>query len=160
MSDNFARALSLGMPLQARLERLADSCAERSTTVLRLALGIVFLWFGALKLVPGFSPAEALAGKTILALTLGLVKPAVSVPLLGVLECCIGSLLLTGRHLKVALFLLMFQMAGTLTPLALFPHDTFAVFPVEPTLLGQYIIKNLVLIAGGLVLASGQRRSG
>ena len=157
MALNYARTIALKAPLQERVERIVDGCADKSTTVLRLAIGVVFLWFGVLKLFPGSSPAEALAGKTIFALTMGLVKPAVSVPLLGILECTIGGLLLSGRHLKLALMLLMFQMAGTLTPLLLFPQDTFAVFPVEPTLLGQYIIKNVVLIAGGFVLASAQR---
>ena len=57
-----------------------DPLSRLGTTGLRLSLGLVFLWFGALKLVPGLSPAEGLAGDTLSILTQGLVPPTVSVP--------------------------------------------------------------------------------
>jgi len=53
--------------------------------------------------------------------------------------------------------LLFLQMAGTMTPLVLFPAETFVRFPYAPTLEGQYIIKNLVLISAGLVVGSTVR---
>jgi hypothetical protein len=48
-------------------------------------------------------------------------------------------------------------MLGTMTPLILFPAETFVIFPFVPTFEGQYIIKNLVLISAGLVIGSTVR---
>jgi uncharacterized membrane protein YkgB len=128
--------------------------ADNSVGLLRCAIGIVFLWFGVLKLFPGLSPAEDLAAKTLTILTFGLVKPAISVPLLGLLEAALGLLLISGKAVKVAVSALLVHMAGTLTPLLFFPHDTFSAFPLQPNLVGQYILKNLVLITGALVVAT------
>ncbi len=65
--------------------------------------------------------------------------------------------LLTGRFLRVTLALLFAQMLGTLTPLVLFPHEAFVRIPFLPTLEGQYIIKNLVLISAGVVVGATVR---
>jgi ABC-type uncharacterized transport system permease subunit len=81
----------------------------------------------------------------------------VSLVLLAILETAIGLGFLTGKYLRPTLALLIFQMAGTLTPLALFPGEAFMVFPFAPTLEGQYILKNLVLIGAGLVIGSTVR---
>ena len=137
--------------------RITEILARWGITVLRIALGIVFLWFGALKLVPGLSPAEGLASKTIEALTLGLVPPAVSTPTLGLVESAIGVCLLTGWFLRATLLVLAVQMLGTLTPLVLFPDEAFVRFPFVPTLEGQYIIKNLVLIGAAMVIGATVR---
>jgi uncharacterized membrane protein YphA (DoxX/SURF4 family) len=131
--------------------------ARHGVTLLRIGLGVVFLWFGALKLVPGASPAEDLAGRTIEVLTLGLVPPATSLPILAVWECLIGLGLVSGRWLRATILLLLLQMAGTMTPLLLFPADTFTRFPYAPTLEGQYILKNLVLMGAGLVIGATAR---
>lgn len=131
--------------------------AEHGILLLRLSLALVFLWFGALKFFPQGSPAEDLATRTISALTGGVVTPGVSLPVLAAWECLIGLGLLTGRFLRATLFLLFLQMLGTLTPLVLFPHDVFARFPYMPTLEGQYIIKNLVLISAGVVVGATVR---
>ena len=63
----------------------------------------------------------------------------------------------TQPFLKVTLLLLFAQMAGTFLPLAFFPHETFKVFPLIPTLEGQYIIKNMVLVSAGLVIGATVR---
>lgn len=136
---------------------ITTTLAAVAIPVLRIALGIVFLWFGALKLVPGLSPAENLAGRTIEALSLGVVPAAVAVPVLAAWEVLIGAGLVSGRFLRATLLLLIVQMLGTLTPLVLFPAETFTIFPVAPTLEGQYIIKNLVLVAAGLVVGATVR---
>jgi uncharacterized membrane protein YphA (DoxX/SURF4 family) len=125
--------------------------------VVRLGLGIVFLWFGALKLFPDLSPAQDLVGRTVERLTFGIVPPTVSVPILAVWECLIGLGLITGLFLRATLLLLAVQMAGTVTPLMLFPAETFTQFPFAPTLEGQYIIKNIVLIAAGIVIGATVR---
>ena len=131
--------------------------ARYSLPFLRIGMGIVFLWFGALKFFPGLSPATDLAVRTIDVLTFGLVPEKLSVILLASLETAIGLGFLTGRYMRLTLGLLIFQMAGTLTPLALFPAEAFTHFPYAPTLEGQYVIKNLVLIGAGLVIGSTLR---
>jgi uncharacterized membrane protein YkgB len=131
--------------------------AAHGLTLLRFALGVVFFWFGALKLFPGLSPAETLAGRTIEALTLGAVPTEVATPALAVWEMAIGIGLFIGRWMRVTLLLLFVQMLGTVTPLVLFPAETFVRFPFAPTLLGQYIIKNVVLVSAAIVLGATVR---
>ena len=131
--------------------------ARYSLPFLRFGMGIVFLWFGALKFFPNLSPATELAVRTIDVLAFGLIPGSISVILLATLESAIGLGFLTGRYMRLTLLLLLFQMAGTLTPLALFPGEAFIHFPYAPTLEGQYIIKNLVLIGAGLVIGSTMR---
>jgi uncharacterized membrane protein YphA (DoxX/SURF4 family) len=140
--------------------RITTLMARSGVPLLRTALGIVFLWFGALKLIPGLSPAENLAARTIEVLSFGIVAPSVSVPVLAIWECLIGLGLLTGLALRATLLLLFVQMLGTLTPLVLFPAETFVRFPFAPTLEGQYIIKNAVLIAGAIVVGATVRGGG
>jgi hypothetical protein len=72
-------------------------------------------------------------------------------------ECLIGLCLLTGFALRATLFLLWVQMLGTITPIFFFPHEVFAVIPFAPTLEGQYIIKNIVLVTAGLVIGATVR---
>src|SRR5690606_41980382 len=98
-----------------------------------------------------------LAARTIGVLTLGLIPTGISVLLLATLETVIGLGFLTGKYMRLTLLLLLFQMAGTLTPLVLFPGDAFTQFPYAPSLDGQYIIKNLVLIGAGLVIGATVR---
>ncbi|HYI23742.1 MAG TPA: DoxX family protein, partial [Candidatus Limnocylindrales bacterium] len=141
-------------------QRITRWMADHGLTMLRLALGVIFLWFGALKLIPGLSPAETLAGQTIEVLTFGLVPASVAVPFLGLWECVIGIGLLTGMWMRATLALLFVQMLGTITPLFLFPDQTWDVFPIAPTLEGQYIIKNAVLVAGAVVLGATVRGGG
>lgn len=137
--------------------RITFALAAAAIPVLRIALGVVFLWFGALKLVPGLSPAEDLAARTIEMLSLGIVPPGVALPVLAAWEVLIGLGLLSGRFLRATLALLAVQMLGTLTPLLLFPAETFTVFPLAPTLEGQYIIKNVVLVAAAMVVGATVR---
>ena len=130
---------------------------RHGVTLLRVSLGLVFLWFGFLKFFPNLSPAQDLATRTIEALTLGKVPPPVSLPLLAAWECLIGLGLLTGLFVRATLFLMFVQMAGTITPVFLYPQEVFHRFPYAPTLEGQYIIKNLVLISAGLVIGATVR---
>ena len=131
--------------------------SDNGITALRISLGIVCLWFGVLKYFPHASPAERLASDTILVLTFGHVGPLVSLPLLATWECLIGIGLITGIAMRATLFLLFAQMLGTLLPLFFFPARTFASVPFVPTLEGQYIIKNLVLISAGIVIGATVR---
>jgi uncharacterized membrane protein YkgB len=154
---SYANSDSLTRRLDHIDASVAHWLARRGVTFLRVSIGVVFLWFGALKLFPGLSPAEGLAGQTILALSRGLIDPAVSVPLLGVWESLIGIGLLTGRALRFTILLLLVHMIGTVTPLVLFPGDMFVREPFVLTFEAQYIIKNLVLVSGALVVGATVR---
>src|SRR5215210_5287436 len=150
--------------LPDRIDRLdvkvTSTLARVAVPTLRIALGVIFRWFGVLKFFPNLSPAETLVGRTIEVLTLGVVKPAVSLPVLAAWESVIGLGLILGRGLRGVLFLLAVQMAGTFTPLLLFPGETFTTFPFAPTLEGQYIIKNIVLIGAAMVVGATVRGGG
>ncbi len=126
--------------------------AKNGLILLRLSIGIVFVWFGILKFFPGLSPATDLATRTIETLTFGIVSGGTALVLLATLEVVIGVALLTGRFLKITLLLLLFQMIGTVTPIFLFPSEAFSQVPYAPTLEGQYIIKNIIIVSAGAVL--------
>lgn len=136
---------------------ITAAMARHGLPLLRISIGIVFLWFGVLKFFPGISPAQDLAIRTIGLLTGGLVPPGVSILLLAAWETLIGIGLLFGIFMRATLLLLYLQMLGTMTPLFLFPHEVFTLVPVVPTMEGQYIIKNLVLVSAGIVLGATVR---
>ena len=144
-------------PLEPLDVRITAALARLGVPVLRIGLGVVFLWFGALKFFPGASPAETLAARTIEQLSGGAIGPAVSLPVLATWESLIGLGLLAGRFMRATLLPAALQMLGTLTPLVLFPAETFATFPFAPTLEGQYIIKNVVLIGAAMVVGATVR---
>lgn len=91
-------------------------------------------------------------------LALGLIPGNISIHLLAAWEALIGIGLLTGIYKCVTLFLLFLQMIGTLTPVFLFPADVFTKIASSPTLEGQYIIKNIVIISAGIVLGATVRK--
>jgi uncharacterized membrane protein YphA (DoxX/SURF4 family) len=131
--------------------------ARNGIQLLRLSLGIVFLWFGVLKFFPDLSPAQSLAGRTVAALSFGLLTADRAVLILAVWESLIGLGLLSGFFLRSTLFLLWLQMLGTATPFVLFPEICFTSVPLVPTLEGQYIVKNLVLVSAGIVIGATVR---
>ena len=133
--------------------RLARWLARYSITLLRISLGAIFLGFGVLKFVPGLSPAEPLALQTLDILTLGLLPDRVGLFIVAGLESTIGILLLTGRFLRVALVLLAAELVGILSPLVLLPTQMFSP-NLAPTLAGQYVIKDIIIGAAGLVVAA------
>jgi len=137
--------------------RITTFFADHGLLFLRLALALIYLWFGILKFFPGLSPAEGLAGQTIEVLSFHMISASTAVFILAIWETVIGLGLLTGRFMRATLLLLFIQMVGTVTPLILFPAETWVLFPIAPTLEGQYIIKNAVLIAGAVVLGATVR---
>jgi uncharacterized membrane protein YphA (DoxX/SURF4 family) len=150
-------ASRLPEPLDRVDARITRTLASMSIPVLRIALGMVFLWFGVLKFFPNLSPAEELAARTIETLTFGTIRADVSLPVLAAWECLIGIGLIAGRFLRATLALLALQMVGTFMPLVLFPDETFTIFPIAPTLEGQYIIKNVVLVGAAIVVGATVR---
>ena len=137
--------------------RITGTLARIGVPILRVAPGVVFLWFGVLKFFPGVSPAETLAARTIEQLTFGAIRPNVSLPVLAAWESLIGVGLILNVWMRGILLLLAIQMLGTFTPLILFPTETFSVWPFVPTLEGQYIIKNIVLIGAAMVVGATVR---
>lgn len=114
---------------------------------LRIALGIVFLWFGSLKLF-GVSPVVDLIEKTYY-----FFPTDDFLMVLGIWEVIIGIGLLLNLSLRVTLGLLWLQMAGTLlapvfAPEIFFQSGNLLLLTVE----GEFVVKNLVLIAAGLVI--------
>lgn len=126
--------------------------AAHGLTIMRVGLGIIFLWFGVLKLFPGLSPAEGLVRNTVY-----FVDPDLFLPVLAVWEALIGLGLIFGRFMRTTLLLLFLQMPGTALPLLVLPEVVWTQFPYGLTLEGQYIIKNLVLIGAALVLGATVR---
>ena len=124
------------------------------------ALGVVYLWFGVLKFFPGLSPAEQLAGATVEELTMGWVEPATGLVLLAVWEVGIGLLLLTGSFKRWVLGAALVHICCTFTPLVFFPEMCFTKFPFGLTLVGQYILKNLVFLGVMVVLLKRDFRGG
>jgi len=117
--------------------------------LIRVSLAVVFIWFGALKVI-GQSPVAELVARTVY-----WVSPDVFVPFLGVWETVVGLGLLLGVALRVTLFLFWLQLAGTFLVLLLRPDIAFqAGNPFLLTAEGEFVIKNLVLISGGLVVGS------
>jgi uncharacterized membrane protein YphA (DoxX/SURF4 family) len=138
-------------------ERVTLWMARNGLLLLRWSLGIVFFWFGVLKFFPGTSAAEGLAARTIEIITFGMITPRISVLLLAIWETLIGIGLMSGIGLRFTLLLMFVQMLGTITPLFFFPAETFIQAPLVPSLEGQYIIKNVVLISAGIVLGATVR---
>ncbi len=125
---------------------------ENAIRLLRIFLGVNFLWFGTLKMFPGVSPAETLATMTISSLTFGLLVPTLSIKLLAIMEILIGVGLIIGQFQFFILRLFMFHMFFTFSPLFLFPEICFTNAPFALTIVGQYIVKNIVFIVGGMII--------
>lgn len=119
--------------------------------LLRYSIGVVFIWFGGLKLF-GKSPANDLVENTIV-----FIPSEIFLPILGIWEVMIGVGLIIRKFNRIAIFLLFLQMPGTMLPLILLPEVCYTTFPFVLTLEGQYIIKNLVLISGGIVIGGTLR---
>lgn len=131
------------------IDRVLISTLNRlSMPALRTSLGVIFIWFGALKPF-GQSPANEVITKTVYWF-----DPEIFIPILGIWEMAIGICILATPLIRVGLFLLALQMPGTFLPLVLRPEICFIDFPFNLTLEGQYIVKNLVLIGAAIVVGS------
>lgn len=132
--------------------RIIDWMAVNGIYLLRISIGIIFFWFGFQKFFPGISSAEDIATRTIDVLSFGIVQAPYSMPILATWETLIGLGFLTGKFLRVTIILLYLQMAGTIFPLFVFPDETFYKVPFIPTIEGQYIIKNIIILSAALVI--------
>ncbi|ATW88924.1 putative membrane protein YkgB [Halohasta litchfieldiae] len=141
--------------VRSRLETVDDAITaemERwGVPILRVAIAVIFIWFGALKIF-GISPAGELVAATVY-----VVDPALFVPVLGVWEVVIGLCLLYRPLIRLGIVLLFVQLPGTFLPIVLLPEVVFTTFPYGLTVEGQYIIKNLVIIGAALVIGGTLR---
>ena len=131
-----------------------------SIAALRIAVGLIFLGFGVLKFFPGVSPAEDITRATTHILFLGLVPGGVALVMIATLECVIGICLLANRGMRLAIWLLAIEFVGILSPLVLLPGRLFAGPHHAPTLEGQYVLKDIILVTAALVIAAGSFRGG
>lgn len=122
-----------------------------SMPMARLGLFVVFFWFGLLKVI-GLSPASGLV-QNLFEQTIPFMSFGTFIILFGLFECLIGVLFLVPRAERIVMPLLAVHMVTTFMPLFLLPQVTWSGFMV-PTLEGQYIIKNLVIIATALGIAA------
>ncbi len=137
--------------------RIADTMARIGVPALRVSLAIIFIWFGLLKPL-GLSPAQALVETTVG--WMPLFTPTQWVGVIGWWEVAIGVTFLFRATLRIAIGLLFLQMAGTFLPLVMLPEVTFQMgrYPWAPTIEGQYIIKNLLILSAALVVGGTVRR--
>lgn len=122
-----------------------------SDPISRISLFIVYFWFGALKLFDA-SPANPLIA-SLLERTLPFISFEQFIVGLGVFEVIIGITFLIPGLERLAVLLLIPHMVTTFMPLVLLPQVTWQGF-LSPTLEGQYIIKNLLIISLAFGLAS------
>ncbi len=143
-----------------RIDRsIAAFMRQSGTTALRCSLSVIFVWFGALKPL-GLSPAGALVESTVA--WLPFLSPSRWLAIIGWWEVAIGITFLFHRTLRLAIALLALQMVGTFLPLVVLPEVTFQAgrVPYAPTIEGQYIIKNLLIISAALVVGGTVRGKG
>jgi putative oxidoreductase len=132
--------------------RFAVWLGKISIDTLRVCLGLIFLLFVLLKFFPEVSPAEDISRRTVDTLTFGLISGGTAGFLVALVEVTIGLCLATGKFLKFGLALLALAMLGIMSPLVLFPEDLFSGKYNAPTLLGQYVLKDFVLLAAAAVI--------
>ena len=120
--------------------------------LLRLSLGVIFIWYGILKFFPELSPAEALATKTIDILFFSYIPSTIAMKILAMWEVLIGIGFLLGIYLRVVVVFFIVHMVLTFTPLFLLSDICFTQAPFAFTLVGQYIVKNIVFILVGLLI--------
>ncbi|MER6807215.1 DoxX family membrane protein [Streptomyces sp. NPDC000678] len=135
---------------------MADRVQRRGPGLLRVCVGTVFLWFGVLKFFPAASPAERVAVRAAMKLTFDLLPSDVVLRVLAASEMAIGLGLVTGVLLRVVLVGFFAHMAGVFSALLLLPEEMWQGDAPIPTLEGQYIIKNVVLVAACLVVAADE----
>lgn len=136
--------------------RLVGFMQKWSYPAVRISLAVIFIWFGILKPL-GLSPAAGLVEATVA--WMPLLEPGQWLAVIGWWEVAIGVTFLHPATVRIAIFLLAGQMLGTFLPLLILPEVTFQAgrTPYAPTVEGQYIIKNLVVISAALFIGAGAR---
>lgn len=131
-----------------QIKNIIDNLDSYSSYILRYSIALIYIWFGALKLV-NLSPAEEIVTETLFFL-----PPQTALLFVGLFEVTIGLLLLHQKTLKYGLLLLLLHIPGIFSPLILAPGMIFNQFPHGLTLEGHYVLKNLVLLGAALKLVA------
>ena len=141
--------------IDKKITSLMQLCGD---TCLRFSFGIIFIWFGILKPF-GLSAAEPLVLKTVNWMPLFSAEQWLSI--IGFWEVFIGVFFLFKKTTRMAILLLFLQMGGTFLPLFILPEITFQKggIPFLPTMEGQYIIKNLMIISAALVIGGNLEKN-
>ncbi|WP_139417018.1 DoxX family membrane protein [Agromyces laixinhei] len=126
--------------------------ARTGQPALRIALGLVFVVFGALKFLPGASPVEGLVGRTWSALSFGMIDGSAALIITACLEVFVGLTFVTGVFVRIGLLALAATFVGIFSPLVFFTGDLFT--SAGPTLTAQYILKDVVLVAAAMVVGA------
>lgn len=129
-----------------------------STRLLRWAIGLNYFWFGMLKFFNGLSPAENLAKDTIRVLTFGVIPDEVNLLLLAIWEVGIGVFFLSGYFTRFGAKAAILHMIFTFMPLFFFPEVSFSHAPYGFTIIGQYIVKNLVFLAALIIILKEEKK--
>ena len=133
---------------------------QNTIKLMRLSLGIIFVWYGMLKFFPTLSPAEDLAIKTINIMFFHLIDGSLSIKLLAILEVAIGIGFLSGYYTKLITIIFLGHMLCTFAPLFILPELSFTHAPYAFTLVGQYIVKNIVFILVGVMIYQNETKRG
>lgn len=136
--------------------RVTRFMAETGLTLLRVSIGIIYIWFGALK-VTGISPAAPLIAEAWRFVPIPMDR---FIQLVGALEVLIGLGFITGIAMRLVILAMLMQMIGAMSPLILSPGRLWTAFPFGLTLEGQYVIKDIVFISAALVIGATVRGGG
>lgn len=136
--------------------KLTTLSSKYGNLLLKLSIGMIYIWFGVLKFFPGLSPAEKLAGDTLSTLTLHMIDQEYLIWILAAMELAIGLGLVLWPKSKALIFVVFIHMMGTLTPMFFFPELVFNTPPFGFSIVGQYIMKNFVIISA-LIMAYSKR---
>lgn len=141
----------MGQRLDRFDARITRWMARSGHPVERWLLGLLFVWFGVLK-IAGQPSATSIIAKTVY-----IGSPELMVPALGVWEVTIGLCLIVRPLLRLAIALMLARLPGTLAALVLKYDECFAGSVLTPTIQGQYLLKDAALLGAALVIGSTVR---
>lgn len=126
---------------------------------LRISIGVIYFLFGILKFLPQYSPAEELAVTTISLITFGLFSGKLALVSLAIIETIIGIGLIVNFKIRLIILLALWHMFCTFLPMIILPQATYTDTPYSLSLVGQYILKNLIIICALIAIYVESRKS-
>lgn len=133
--------------------------SRKSMNAIRLSIGLVYLIFGVLKFFPSMSPAEALAETTISALTGYMISGRTALTLLAIIEVSIGLAFVFRIYFKTVIIVALAHMVCTFMPFFVDPASTFNFSVHSLSIVGQYILKNLIIISVLVALYQNEKNT-
>ena len=125
---------------------------QNRESILRYSIALIFILFGILKFFPLLSPAEVIGCETVNKLTLGILPKETCLQLLALFEVSIGLLLFLRKYIRLAITLAIVHLVMTFTPFIFFPGEVFNLSVNSLSLLGQYILKNVIIISALIMI--------